>query len=182
MHKAEPPQELLQCYDDQGSPIDSKTRAEIKANPGTYWCGVVNVWVVNSEGQLLCSKRSKGLSGNPGKWQTYFGGHIPAGLGFREAAVKELGEETGIHFEENSLFFIHRGKDDVNKKFFESYAVRFNGQPSDLVFTDGEITEARWMPIEEYVADEAQNPERWCNGCKPERRKAIQEWVSTFQK
>lgn len=182
MHKAEPPQELLQCYDDQGSPLDAHTRTEIKEAPGKHWCGVVNVWLVNDKAELLCSKRSEGLSGNSGKWQTYFGGHIPAGLGFREAALKELGEEIGLSFKNEDLFFIHRGKDDVNKKFFESYAIRFNGQPSDLNFTDGEVTEARWVPIDEYVADEAQHPESWCNGCKPERQRVIREWISSFQK
>ncbi len=180
MHKAEPPQELLQCYDEQGNPSGSKTRAEIKEGSEDCWCGVVNVWVVNDDGRLLCSKRSDGLSGNPGKWQTYFGGHIPAGLGFREAAVKELGEEIGVRFEDRDFFFIHRGKDDVNRKFFESYTVRFNGKVEDLHFSDGEITEVRWMSIDEYLAEEAQNPEQWCNGCKPERQKAIREWVKTF--
>lgn len=182
MHKAEPPQELLQCYDEKGNPSGSKTRAEIKADPETCWCGVVNVWLVNDKAELLCSKRSEDLAGNPNKWQTYFGGHVPAGLGFREAALKELEEEIGMRFNEKDFFFIHRGKDDANKKFFESYAIRFNGQPSDLTFTDGEITEAKWIPIDEYVSDETRRPERWCNGCKPERQRALRELVNTFQK
>jgi 8-oxo-dGTP pyrophosphatase MutT (NUDIX family) len=182
MHKAEPSEELLQCYDEAGNPTDVKTRGEIKKNPGKYWCGVTNIWFVNDNTELLCSKRSEGLSGNPGKWQTYFGGHVPAGMGFRETALKELEEEVGLRFKDQDLFLVHRGRDDVNKKFFESYAVRFNGQPSDLSFTDGEVTEAKWMTLNEYVADQAQHPELWCNGCRPERQEVIREWAKTFQK
>jgi len=179
MHQAEPGQELLQCYDEQGNPSGSKTRQDMKVATDC-WGGICNVWLVNDKAQLLCSKRSEGLSGNPGKWQTYFGGHVPVGLSFREAALKELSEEIGIKFEDADLFLIYQGKDDVNKKFFESYAVRFNGNSNDLVFTDGEITEARWMTMDEYVEEEKAHPELWCNGCKPERQEAIRRWVDSF--
>ncbi len=57
----EPSDELLECFDDEG-----------------LWHGIASVWLFNSKGEILCSKRSDVLSGNPGKWQTCFGGHVKA--------------------------------------------------------------------------------------------------------
>ena len=177
MHPAEPAQEMLQCFDEQGNPTEARSRAEIGEKSHRFWCGVSNIWLVNDRGQLLCSKRSEALSGNPGKWQTYFGGHVPAGMTFRQNAVKELKEEIGLSVDEQDLFLVSKGRDDKNKKFFESCASRFNGMPTDLNFTDGEVTEAKWMDMDEYWKEREENPEVWCNSCKPEQQKAIRERI-----
>ena len=71
--------ELLECFDLQGNPIERKSRQEIHTKPYIIWHGVSNIWVLNNLGSTLCSKRAETVSGNPGKWQTYFGGHAKAG-------------------------------------------------------------------------------------------------------
>ncbi|MBI2038228.1 MAG: WecB/TagA/CpsF family glycosyltransferase [Candidatus Magasanikbacteria bacterium] len=178
MNNPENPQELLECFDEQGVIIEPHTRTEVHAKPLQYWHGVVNVWLVNSAGELLCSKRAENLSGNPGKWQTYFGGHIKAGKSFKENAVLELNEEAGVEIDQNNLFLIAKGTNDADKHYFESYAYLFNGSVNDLKFNDGEVTEARWYTMGNYWAERNKNLENWCNGCKPENQELIKNWLA----
>lgn len=96
MHPAEPQDELLQCFDENGNPSEVRTRAEVKQDPPRWWYDTARVYVVNDKAQLMVSKRAEGLSGNPGKWQTYFGGHVGAGTTHKETAQRELEEEAGI--------------------------------------------------------------------------------------
>lgn len=177
MHPAEPQDELLQCFDENGNPLEIHTRAEVKQEPPRWWYGTVRVYVVNDKGQLMVSKRAEGLSGNPGKWQTYFGGHVGAGTTHRETAQRELEEEAGIKRPVEDFFFVDKGRNEEKKVFFENYAVRFNGGPSDLHFTDNEVTEAKWMDMDEYMNDLAANPDKWCNSCPPERQEVIKKWL-----
>ncbi|MDA1038512.1 MAG: NUDIX domain-containing protein [bacterium] len=170
-------EELLQCFDEFGNPSEVQARTEIKAHPEKYYCGVVNVWLVNDQAQLLCSKRSGWVSGNPNKWQTYFGGHVTAGMSFKETAVKELEEEIGLRINENDLFFVAKGKDETHHQFFESYALRFNGSPDDLSFTDDEIVDAKWLDMDEYWKDRELNTDQWCNNCRPEQQVVIKKWI-----
>lgn len=169
MNDIQPAEELLQCYDDAGNPTESLPRSVVKQIPYRYWYGVVNIWLVNDKGEILCSKRAPHLKGNPGKWQTYVGGHVTGGLSFVENGIKEMGEEVGLTVAPDELMLIGRRRDDANKAFKEDRFVRFNGQPSDLKFADGEVTEAKWMTFEAYVKDKEENPEHWCNGINAEK-------------
>ena len=177
MHPAEPQNEPLQCFDEQGNPTEVRTRAEVKQEPPRWWYGTARVWLVNDQGQLMVSKRAEGLSGNPGKWQTYFGGHVGAGTTHKKTAQRELEEEAGVQRPIEDFFFVSKGHNEEKKVFFENYAVRFNGQPSDLHFTDHEVTEAKWMGMDEYWADKEKNPDMWCNSCNPEQQKIIRRWL-----
>lgn len=177
MHHAENPEELLQCYDRNGLPTESRLRAEVKLIPYRWWYGVTRVWLVNDDGQLMCSKRSELLSGNPGKWQTYFGGHVGAGQTMRETALREIAEEAGLHLKDADLYLIDKGCDIENNLFFESYAVRFNGSSSDLIFSDGEIVEAKWIGMNEYWNLRSISPDEWCNRCSPENQNKIKQFL-----
>jgi isopentenyldiphosphate isomerase len=67
--------ELLKCFDENGNMIAPKMRKEAHAKPYRIWHGVTAIWLINSKGQILCTRRSRKNEGNPGKWQTYVGGH-----------------------------------------------------------------------------------------------------------
>lgn len=173
------PPEILQCFTEEGRPTEGQLRTEVKTKPYRWWYGVSNIWLVNHHAQILCSKRSEVLTGNPGKWQTYFGGHLPFGLSFEECAQKELAEETGLEVELNKFFLVDQGKYEENKQFYKSYAVLFNGSASDLIFTDQEVTEATWMTFNEYEQAKAHSPETWCHQCLPHHQKTILHWLSS---
>lgn len=179
MHPAEPQDELLQCYDENGQPTESRTRAEVKALPPRYRYAVARVWLVNDAGQLMCSKRALTLTGNPGKWQSYFGGHVGAGYSVKDTAIRELSEEAGVSRSSEDLHLIYKGHNQDKMMFFENYAVRFNGQPSDLKFSDGEVTEAKWLDMDKYWQLQADKPDEWCNKCDPEQQQLIRAWLTS---
>lgn len=173
----EPNDEMLECFDELGNIVKPRTRKEAHTEPLQYWHGVVNVWLVNSELQLLCSKRSKTLSGNPGKWQTYFGGHVKSGTTFKQAVGSELDEEVGLQVQDSKLCFINKGKNEPSKHFYESYSYLFEGDIEDLIFNDGEITEVKWIDMKEYWKEKQSYPENWCNSCSLENQKKIRQCV-----
>jgi isopentenyldiphosphate isomerase len=178
MHPSEPAEELLQCYDERGNLALARPRSIVKTKPYRYWYAITNIWVVNDKAELMVSKRSDQLSGNPGKWQSYFGGHVTVGASMRENAVKELAEEAGLRVKPEELYLIAAGRDDQNMRFFELYAYRFNGHPNELHFTDGEVTDAKWMSMDKYWGEKETYPERWCNSCSTEFQKKIRDWIN----
>lgn len=174
-------EELLQVYDQQGNPIDSLPRSVVHQKPVSHWHGVANVWLVNKAGQLMVSKRSESVSGNPGKWQTYFGGHVPAGMSHRETATKELREEVGLDIVPDNLQLIDKGQfsNEDHLHFYESYAYLYDGTPADLNFNDGEISEVKWMDMDKYWQEITNQLEQWCNGCDKENQHRIKNWLKT---
>lgn len=175
-------EELLQVYDEAGNETEALPRSVVHEKPVKHWHGVVNVWLVNKSGDLMVSLRSKSVSGNPGKWQTYFGGHVPAGMSHLETAVKELEEEVGLKIDLMNLSLIDKGKfeNEDHLHFYESYAYLFDGNPEDLIFTDGEIVEAKWMSMNEYELAHTEHPEEWCNACNEKNQELINEWLKSL--
>jgi isopentenyldiphosphate isomerase len=171
--------ELLQVYNESGDMIEPLPRSVVHSKPVKYWHGVVNVWLVNNAGELMVSKRSGYVSSNPGKWQTYFGGHVSAGMTHIKTAVKELEEEVGLKIDSTDLYLIDKGQfaNDDHLHFYESYAYLFNGSPEELEFSDGEISEARWMQMSEYQQARTDHPEQWCNACNEENQNRIKYWL-----
>ncbi len=149
MNNSKPQEEILQCFDENKNPTEGRPRSVVKAKPNQYWYGIVCIWVVNNAGQLLCSKRALHIA-NPGKWESYFGGHVTENQTFKQTAVKELKEEAGISAREEDLFLIEDIKKPEEKVFAERFALLYNEPAVNLAGTDGEVTEVRWMDIDDY--------------------------------
>ncbi len=159
----EPSDELLECFDDNGNAIQPKNRQEIHIVPPSVWHGVASVWLFNSKGEILCSKRSDTLSGNPGKWQTYFGGHVKAGDNFLQTAQRELQEEVGLNLPSDNFKLVDSGKRQDVMHIYEMHVVLFDNDLSKLNFTDGEVVETKWLTLDNYLSDKNLTPNKWCN-------------------
>lgn len=174
-----PQEEILQCFDENKNPTEGRPRSVVKAKPNQYWYGIVCIWLVNKTGQILCSKRALHLGTNPGKWASYIGGHVAENQTFKQTAVKELGEEVGISINEEDLFLIEEVKKSEEKVFVERFAVLCNEPTINLVYTDREVSEVRWMNISDYWKEQETNPDMWCMQCRPHHQKLIREWLAT---
>lgn len=164
--------ELLACFDESGKSIKPKSRKEIHSQPYKIWHAVTNIWVVK-QGLILCTKRSDKNEGNPGKWQTYVGGHVQHGYSFEETAVRELKEELGLTPDLGRLIFIGQENYELAKHITAMYAFFWNGSPEDINPIDGEIDKAKWMSYDDYVSNKNSHPENWCNGIKQEAYQKI---------
>lgn len=170
--------ETLQTYTKDGKPSEPLPRSLIYAEPRKYFHGVANIWIINSKGELLCSKRSDNVKGNLGKWQTFFGGHVQAGETFLQGAQRELAEETGINGDENNFHLIEKGKNEAHRHFFEGYLYIYKDELLD--FIDKEIAEMRWLSFEDYNKEKTDMPDIWCNSCNIEKQKIITELLTRF--
>ena len=57
----------------------------------------VHVLVFNTAGQVFLQKRSMRKDRQPGLWDSSCSGHVDAGEDYDACAVRELGEEIGLH-------------------------------------------------------------------------------------
>ena len=160
------PNELLECFDGNGNPIQSKPRQEVHAKPYTIWHGVTVVWMFNNRREILCSKRSNYVEGNPGKWQTYFGGHVKAGDNFLETAMAELKEEIGLKLLPENFVLVDSGKREDVMHVYKMYAILFKNDLSKLNFIDGEVAEVKWLSFKDYKKEKNKKPDDWCNSIK----------------
>jgi isopentenyldiphosphate isomerase len=166
-------EELLACFDESGREIEPRTRSEVHQKPYSIFHAVTDIWIIDKHGKLLCSKRADFVSGNPGKWQTFFGGHVRAGESFLETAQRELMEELGFSIDIAQLILIEEGKADEYKHFYKKFVFRSECKPEDLRFVDGEVQAARWLDFDEYQRERALRPENWCNGMNASQYKII---------
>jgi 8-oxo-dGTP pyrophosphatase MutT (NUDIX family) len=169
--------DLIACFDKNLNPLPSMPRFEAYKTDGV-WYGIANTYVVDAFGRLLVSRRAMTVADNPGKWQTCFGGHADPGETLIETAVRELAEEAGITARPDELFPVSEGSDESYQAHYKTYAFLFSGSIEDLKFPDGEISEARWMAMNDYNEDKVRNPETWCNNCNKERQKIILDWLT----
>jgi isopentenyldiphosphate isomerase len=86
----ERPDERLNVYDEEGRPVGAMARDEAKRSGLAV--GAINVLLVNARGEVLLQRRPEDKE-NAGCWDKTVGGHVDAGEGFDEAAVREAGEE-----------------------------------------------------------------------------------------
>ncbi|MCH1981371.1 NUDIX domain-containing protein [Ruminococcus sp. OA3] len=66
-----------------------------------------HVWIAREDQEhgmeILLQKRSMNKDSHPGCYDISSAGHIPAGMGYLESALRELMEELGVHAEPEEL-------------------------------------------------------------------------------
>ena len=101
--------------------------------PGEYGLTVC-VWVYDGAGHILLTRRAKGKSFQ-GTWETT-GGAGQVGETSRQAIVRELFEETGIHAREDEFDFL--GSDRDKNTFYDFYCLRRRIPLKDIVLLCGQ--------------------------------------------
>lgn len=93
--KPQNPDELFDVVDENDAPTGTATRGEVHSRNLIH--RAVHVFVSNKNGDLWLQKRSLDKDMNPGVWDSSVSGHLDAGENYEAAAIRELGEEIGIH-------------------------------------------------------------------------------------
>ena len=95
------PDELFVVVDEHGEPIGTATRAACHSDPSLVHLSVHVV--VLAHGGVLWQLRGPYKDSAPSTWDHACSGHVSAGEGVRDAAVRELAEEVGIAVADDDL-------------------------------------------------------------------------------
>lgn len=138
--------ELLFVVDENNNPIEPKPRDEVHKKG--LWHRTSHVWILNSQRQILCQKRSLLKDSSPGKWESFFGGHVAQGEKYEDNALRELQEELGIIVSEQNLHLFKINKYDHKKEFQGIYYLEWNGDIKTLQLEKEEIDQVKWFTID----------------------------------
>lgn len=104
------------------------------------------VWILNSERKILLTQRSPNKK-FAGLWEPT-SGHVIAGESSKECIKRELQEEIGIKINDFELSLV---KSFIDKKSIkEVWLIQKDIPLNELKFIDGEVSDAKYVSIEEF--------------------------------
>lgn len=123
-----------------------------------------HVWVVRyhqGSVQILLQKRSENKDSFPGCYDISSAGHIPAGAGYEESAIRELGEELGLYVEPGELIdcgfhkssaqeYFH-GEPFRNCEISKVFLLWRDIEESDFVIQEEEVDRVLWLDFDNCV-------------------------------
>ena len=89
------PDELFDVCDLEDRVIGQARRADVHARNLLH--RAVHVWVFRTDGQLVVQRRSASKDQYPNGLTSSASGHLDSGEDYLTAAIRELGEELGLH-------------------------------------------------------------------------------------
>lgn len=140
--------ETWDVFDSERQPLRKTHQRGEAMNPGEYHT-VVEIWTVDSNKHVLVTRRDPRKEEYPDKWENT-GGSALSGETSRQAAVRELFEETGIIAREDELAYL--GTDQEVSAFVDVYLLRRDMPLSELTMQEGETVDAKWISLEQLEA------------------------------
>lgn len=153
--------EMLDIVDENGEPT-GETVERATAHARGIRHRTSHVWLLRKRPdgiEVLLQKRSEGKDSFPGCYDISSAGHIPAGMGFKESALRELKEELGLTASEEELndcgllklyeeavFYGAPFKDDQVSRVFYIWK---DIEPEQMSLQKSEVSEVRWMRLSE---------------------------------
>jgi len=91
-------EEIFDVVNDRDEVIRQAARSEVHRNKWNH--RAVHVLVFNRRGELFLQKRSMKKDCFPGTWDSSASGHLDQGETYDACAIREVGEELGVHLEQ----------------------------------------------------------------------------------
>lgn len=156
--------ELLDIVDINGNPTgEVRDREEIHREGLLHRTS--HVWIARKNDKsgmdLLLQKRSDDKDSHPGCYDISSAGHIPAGCGYLESALRELKEElgvsaTGTELKDCGLRYVCWDEEFYGKRFRDRQVSRVyllwrELDIRELKLQTSEVSEVCWMDYEECI-------------------------------
>jgi len=114
--------------------------------PAGVYHQVVEIWTINNQGQILLTLRSLQKKEYGGFWENTAGA-ARSGENARQAARRELQEETGIRVQPEELHFLGSHKEE--SCFMDSFLVRKDISLQKIILQPGETEQVKWVTLQE---------------------------------
>lgn len=138
--------ELWDLFDKDRNPL-GKTHIRGEVLPNGAYHTVIVVITVNSQGEILITKRSSDKKNSPGMWECTTGS-VVAGESSVSGACRELMEETGIKRKKEQFKLI---KSVVyNNTFTDCYLLKTDADDSKIKLQRGETEAYKWVDRETF--------------------------------
>lgn len=118
------------------------------------WHATVNVWIINTQGQVLVQLRGKDLELNPSVWDVAIGTHVRPGEDPTDAAIRCLQTELGVTIDKaqlQHLFNIQSAhpveKDKVHCTLAHVFLLKRDLDLSDFTYNTKKIAQLVWKPL-----------------------------------
>jgi len=149
--------ETLDIVDEQDNVVGRDTRDHIHRKGLLH--REVWVWLFDPKRGILLQRRSKLKDRHPGLLGASIAGHVPAGKGYYETALRESHEEAGLELDESKLYVMEKIRtstfDDItqtkNETFKQVYAYRYYGRIEDIPLEQNEIDGFEWWSLERLL-------------------------------
>ena len=180
--------ELLDIVDEKGCPTGEIVDRETAHREGIRH-RTSHVWILRRKAgrvQVLLQKRSPGKDSYPGCYDISSAGHIPAGAGFVESALRELREELGCEAQAEELIFcgqrrftdrrVFHGAPFWDNQVSNVYVLWRDWEPEDFTLQQEEVSEVRWFDFAECCRLVAENGIPHC--IYPEELQMVERGIS----
>ena len=142
--------------------IGRATRREVHARGLLH--RAVHVLVFDPAGRVFLQKRSMKKDLCPGLWDSSCSGHVDAGEDYDAAAVRELGEEIGVHVSAPpARWWRIEACVETAQEFCWVYRLRHTGP---LVLDPDEIERGEWRAPADVTKNIAARPDDYCPAFK----------------
>ena len=124
--------------------LTGKTLERGKPIPEGYYHIVVDIWTMLPDGRILLTKRHPDKKGFPGMWEGT-AGSVVAGESSLQGAIRELGEETGLHAEPERLTLL--ASEQTECDFLDSYLYRCPEREPKLTLQPEEVVDYTFITL-----------------------------------
>jgi len=155
-------EEWFDVVNERDEVIGRERRRDVHARG--LWHRAVHVLVFDAAGRVFLQKRSMKKDLSPGLWDSSCSGHLDAGEDYDAAAVRELGEEIGMHVASApARWFRLTACAETGWEFVWVYRLRHDGP---FVLHPEEIERGEWVAPAELARWLAARPEDFCPSFK----------------
>jgi isopentenyl-diphosphate delta-isomerase len=138
--------------------IGYKNRADIDYTKDIFRSA--SLWVTNSNGDVLLTRRSLSKKNDPGKWSEAVGGTVEGDDTYEDTVVREAKEELGI---ENFEMMVGPKQmlDGSFRCFAQWYVANIDLPVEAFTIQEEEVDEIAWVPLTQLKLDLDANPDKY---------------------